>query len=309
MPEPAPLHSDVALGPAGGRAHWLHAKDGTRIRLGLWPLDGAQGTVLVFPGRTEYIEKYGTLATDFQSAGYAMAAIDWRGQGLADRPAHRRDMGYVTDFDEYQQDVDAVLAVLSEMADAPQPWYLIGHSMGGAIALRAMHRDLPVENVVFSAPMWGIALSPAGRLMARVLRVVSGPLGLDKLFAPTTGPAVPLDFEGNRLTSDRTQFEYMEHQTDTYPELRLGGPSIRWLIEALKECAALLELPAPSMPVLTILGSEEKIVSKAGIRRRMETWPGSELMDVAGAAHEVLMEAPDYRDPIVARILEYFEKK
>jgi lysophospholipase len=37
-------------------------------------------------------------------------AFDWRGQGLADRPQHRRDMGHVVSFDEYREDVAASAA-------------------------------------------------------------------------------------------------------------------------------------------------------------------------------------------------------
>ena len=77
--------------------------------MGLWEAaTGApRGTVLLFPGRTEYVEKYGRVARDLVAAGYSVVAFDWRGQGLADRPQHRRDMGHVISFDEYRQDVSA----------------------------------------------------------------------------------------------------------------------------------------------------------------------------------------------------------
>ena len=68
-----------------GAAFWLTAADGVRLRVGLWSHPGAQGTVLLLPGRTEYVEKYGRAAADLRSRGYATLAIDWRGQGLADR--------------------------------------------------------------------------------------------------------------------------------------------------------------------------------------------------------------------------------
>ncbi|MEM9756932.1 MAG: alpha/beta hydrolase, partial [Pseudomonadota bacterium] len=100
----APLYEDVAEGPPGGAAYWLQAADGVRIRAAMWAEAGARGTILMFPGRTEYIEKYGRLAGDFRRAGYAMACIDWRGQGLADRAAAPRDLGHVGSFEEYQND-------------------------------------------------------------------------------------------------------------------------------------------------------------------------------------------------------------
>jgi len=57
--ERAPFFADIDDGPEGGAAWWLTADDGLRIRLGVWSKEAAKGTVLLFPGRTEYIEKYG----------------------------------------------------------------------------------------------------------------------------------------------------------------------------------------------------------------------------------------------------------
>ena len=73
--DPAPLYTDIAPGPDGGQAHWAETSDGKRIRLGHWPCAGARGTVLLFPGRTEYIEKYGLCAADFARRGLSLIHI------------------------------------------------------------------------------------------------------------------------------------------------------------------------------------------------------------------------------------------
>ncbi|HMB14482.1 MAG TPA: alpha/beta hydrolase, partial [Roseovarius sp.] len=78
----APFFADVAEGPEGGAAWWIRARDDVRLRVGLWNREAPRGTVLLWPGRTEYIEKYGRAAARFASGGYATFAIDWRGQGL-----------------------------------------------------------------------------------------------------------------------------------------------------------------------------------------------------------------------------------
>ncbi|MBF9034730.1 alpha/beta fold hydrolase [Rhodobacterales bacterium HKCCE2091] len=306
-PEPAPFFSEVAEGPPGVRAYWLRTSDDARIRFAYWAPDAPRGTILMFPGRTEYVEKYGRLAGDFGAAGYAMSAVDWRGQGLADRPPFRYDIGHVESFDLFREDVAALRAGLAAVG-APQPWFLIGHSMGGAIGLRALHDGLPVRRAVFTAPMWGIAMSPLGRIMARVLKAVAKPLGLERRFTPSTGPAAPMDFDDNRLTTDRDQFDYMERQTATHPELALGGPSIRWFSEALAETAELMEMDAPPVDCVTFLGTEEAIVAAAAVKKRMAHWPGGELRVVSGARHEVLMEAPAMRDRVITEILEFFDR-
>ncbi len=105
----APFFADLADGPDGGRAVWAETPDGWRIRLGIWGA-GERGTVLLLPGRTEYVEKYGRTARDLLARGYATVAIDWRGQGLAQRGLADRLVGHVDDFDEYQRDFDTLVA-------------------------------------------------------------------------------------------------------------------------------------------------------------------------------------------------------
>lgn len=295
--EPAPFLRDIADGPEGARAVWLRAADGTRIRLGIWPA-GPKGSILMFPGRTEYIEKYGRFATDMAARGYGVIAMDWRGQGLADRPAHRRDMGHVVSFDEYREDVAAMRAVLDDL-DLPKPWFLLGHSMGGAIGLRALYDGLPVAGAIFSAPMWGIRMSRFLKTVSGAVMGLSKPLGLDKSFAPTTGPAAPMVFQDNPLTTDREMFDYMEGQVAKHPELALGGPSIRWVDAALEETATLMAMDPPDLPMLVVLGTEEAIVDTAAIHERCATWPSSRLHMVKGGRHEGLMEAPERRGAIL----------
>ena len=302
--EDATFLDDIAQGPKGGRAFWLRTQDGTRIRLGLWP-DGPKGTIIMFPGRTEYIEKYGRIAQEMAMRGFGMAAIDWRGQGLADRPAHNRDMGHVTSFDEYRQDVAAVRDAL-EQINPPKPWFLIGHSMGGAIGLRALHDGFPVTSAVFSAPMWGIRLSLPAKIGAHLLSYLSAPLGLDKSYAPSTGPSRAMEFEGNPLTHDREQFDYMWGQTRHYPDLALGGPSIRWLLSALSEAKLLMDMPAPAQSAVTYLGSKEGIVRADRIKTRMANWAGGRLEIIEGGKHEILFEAAQMRAPMLDGIADWF---
>lgn len=303
--EPAPFFADVAEGPAGVEAWWVRADDGTRLRFGVWP-DGPKGTVLMFAGRTEYVEKYGRLAEDLARAGYGMVSFDWRGQGLADRPQHEPGMGHVLSFDEYRQDVAAFRGALEKLG-VPKPWYLIGHSMGGCIGLRALFDGLPVPAAVFTGPMWGIQMPTILRLLSPVLIGISALLGRDDRFALTTGPWEDDPFEGNILTSDPEQFAYMARQTAEHPELTLGGPSFRWVGEAQREAEELLALPALDLPVVTIVGTDEVRVSLDNARRRMQSWPRGEFVLVEGGRHEVLFENPDRRKQALDAILGHFD--
>ncbi|SLN22320.1 alpha/beta hydrolase [Pseudooctadecabacter jejudonensis] len=312
MMDQAPYHADIAGNP-DGHCHWLVTVDGVRIRVGHWPAQTSEkmskGTVLIFPGRTEYIEKYGRTATDLTAHGYACVAIDWRGQGIADRLLDNRAVGHVNVFGDYQLDVKAVLAHVRKLG-LPEPFHLLGHSMGGCIGLRALYDGLPVASVAFSAPMWGIKMSPALRPIAWGLSTVSKPLGFSGVFAPGQQAetyVLRATAEDNTLTSDPSSFEILQAQLKAQPDLALGGPSLHWLNEALREMRDLSLKPSPDLACVTFLGSEEAIVDPARIHDRMGRWPHGELVVLDLGRHEVLMEIPALRDQVIGGAVALFD--
>jgi lysophospholipase len=304
----APFYHEVAKGPPA-RAWWLHCEDGARIRMAHWPRENARGTVFLFPGRTEYIEKYGRAAGDFAARGYAQVSIDWRGQGLADRLIDDRRAGYVKHFSDYQLDVAAVIETARQL-DLPQPWYLVAHSMGGCIGLRALMQDMPVKAAVFTGPMFGIMMSALMRPAAWAMAWASSRTGHGHRYAPGTGEktyVLDAPFEGNSLTTDPDMYRYMQDQMHSYPDLALGGPSLHWLHEALKETRILRARPSPDVPAITFLGDQEKIVDIAAIHDRMARWSNGRLEIVPGGEHEVLMEAPQMRSDIFDQAKALFD--
>lgn len=308
MTDRAPYFADLTDGPADAQSVWLTAADGLRIRACHWGAEAKLGTVLIFPGRSEYVEKYGHVANEMLSRGYATVAIDWRGQGLAERMQPNRLLGHVDHFADYQHDVAAVMAYVRE-AGLPEPYYLVAHSMGGAIGLRAINDGLSVEACAFTAPMWGIQMSPALRPVAWTLSSVSKPLRFSHAFAPGRVPepyVLQSQYEGNTLTTDREMFKQMRYHLQKQPDLGLGGPSLNWLNEALMETRALASRPSPAMRCTTFVGSNEAIVDVQRIRDRMNSWPDGDLVIFDGAQHEVMIETPDVRTMIFDRMAEIF---
>lgn len=305
--QPAPFYADLADAPPGAVVVWAQA-GAARIRLASWRA-GDKGTVLLLPGRTECIEKYGRAAGDLVARGFSVITIDWRGQGLADRALSDRMMGHVGDFAEFQQDMDAMLAEAGRLV-LPQPYYMIAHSMGGCIGLRALTRRLPIRAAAFSAPMWGIAMAAWLRPVASVVSALAGPLGLVSRYAPSTSGQTYLlqvPFEGNVLTTDREMWDYMRRQVSEAPELALGGPSIGWLKAALRECAALAALPAPRVSAICGLGTAEKVVDVPPVHLRMASWSNGQLDLYPGAEHEIMMEGAAMRKRFFDRATALFE--
>ncbi|MCV6595385.1 MAG: alpha/beta hydrolase [Silicimonas sp.] len=289
------------------QAYWRRAKDGPRLRCVHWPAATPRGTVFIYTGRTEYAEKYGPTARDLTDAGFSVMTLDWRGQGLSDRLIPDARLGHVEDFADYQRDAAELLA-LADLLECPKPWMMIGHSMGGCIGLRSLVNGLPFERAVFSAPMWGLAMPPWLRPLSHVLPPLFHAVGQGQRVSPGTSVenyTKTTDFPGNMLTTDPAIYDWLQDHVRQVPEFALGGPTVDWVGRAIAETRALYAAPRPALPVLTGLGTAEEIVSIPAIRAMHAHWPSARLVELPGARHELLMEAPEHRRRFLQDSLDF----
>jgi lysophospholipase len=305
----APFHPEIADAPAGARGYWLTTADAVRIRAVVWA-GGTRGTAVVFPGRTEFAEKYGRVAGRLVARGLSVVVVDWRGQGMSDRPAIEPMRGHVNDFKEYQRDVEALLDLVQALA-LPEPRYLFAHSMGGAIGLRTLLERSDFCGAVFSAPMWHLQMKAATRELTARFTQLANLMGLGMRRMPgTKARPTPLAvrFESNALTSDRDTFAWCVAQIDAHPELALGGPSMQWTRAALEEIARLYVAPLPNLPTLVMLGGDETVVATGLIRAQVAKMPRGELVELPGARHELFMERPEVLSELWTRIDSFLER-
>lgn len=307
MPDPAPLHAELSGAPEGGVATYHQTRDGMRIRIATWT-GGTRGTALLLPGRTEYIEKYAQVIAHLIGMGFAVACIDWRGQGLSTRINDTTDLGHVKHFSEYQQDVSTLLAATVDM---PRPLHMFAHSMGGCIGLRALVEGLPAVSASFSAPMWGLHMPKVQGMLAPFALRALRTLGRGEDFAPGARGAdhVTLrQFEGNPLTTDPDQYRRMQMLTEEVPGLALGAPSVGWLAAAFDEMDELSHIDLPPVPVLAGCGTDDVVVSYSAVVSQLERMKNATFVNVEGAQHELWMERPELRDPYWAAIERHIAK-
>lgn len=294
--------------PEGAVVRVLRAADGVSLRAARFPpaLRPVLGTVCLFPGRTEFIEKYFEVIGDLTRRGFAVAVPDWRGQGGSERMLRDGRKGHVRDFAEYQRDADVFMRdfVLTE---CPPPYFCLAHSMGGAIALMAARRRSTwFERIVLTAPMLGLprlAARPIARNLARVL----GTLGAGSCYVPGfprhltgLGP-----FEGNPLTSDPLRYGRTAAILRAAPELGVAGPTVSWVRAAFRAMAYLKSLAyarGMQVPVLFLAGSQDEVVSNASIERVASGLRTARVLTFDGARHELLMESDPIRDRAFAAI-------
>jgi len=274
--------------------------DGVNLRFARWaPPPGRKGTVVVLQGRTEFIEKYFETVRDLRARGFAVATFDWRGQGLSDRTLSDSRKGYVRNFRQYTTDLDAVMEQVV-LPDCPPPIFALGHSMGGAIAIRACHDGSRwFERVVLSAPMIALPPGPLRRVagpLARVMRAI----GRGGAYVPTGNAtaAGKEDFVGNLVTSDPVRFARNAAVLDEEPALGLGSPTIAWVDAAMR---LMKRFAAPGyaghirQPILMVAAGRDEIVSTPAIEAFGRNLLAGRHLILAGSRHEILQERDQYR--------------
>jgi acylglycerol lipase len=121
---------------------------GLRIAYRTWvPADAPRGVVVIAHGFAEHSGRYAGVAEHLTAEGCAVRAPDHRGHG---RSEGKRTS--VVRFDDY---VDDLLTVIARARDEwpSVPLILLGHSMGGLVALSlAVREGAPIDALVVSAP-------------------------------------------------------------------------------------------------------------------------------------------------------------
>ena len=291
--------------PEGALAGTIGASDGTALRFARWAAPaGSRGTVCVFTGRGECIEKYFETVQDLRKRGYAVAVIDWRGQGHSARRLTNPFKGHVASFSDYEIDVAAFVKQVV-LPNCPPPYFAMAHSMGGAVMLRVAHAGIEVfERFVLCSPMVdlpGLRASLPMRGLVRLMRAA----GMGERFIPggNSNLTKPSHFPGNPLTSDPRRYARYAAILEADPTLGIASPTVAWLDAAF---AAMAEFRSPEFaarirqPVLMLAAGDDTVVSAPAIAAFARHLPTASHRVIAGAKHEILQEDDRYRDQLWA---------
>jgi lysophospholipase len=287
--------------PEGAVTGILKTPDCTSIRFARWPApaSGRKGTVCVFHGRIEFIEKYFEVVRDLNARGFAVATIDWRGQGLSTRLLREPRKGHVANFAEYDTDLETFMRDVV-LPDCPPPLFALANSMGATVMLRAAAKGYRwFDRMVLCAPMIKLSNIPLLSVMpavARSLRLA----GFGGSFIPGGGPSCSASgpFLDNPVTSDPIRHARTAAVIEAEPSLALGAPTIAWADAALRAMADFARPSYPTklrQPILIIACGRDRLVSTAAIEDFGNRLPAGSYLVVPGAKHEVMMEQDLYR--------------
>ncbi len=288
--------------PPGAVAGKIVSDDGTELRYARWSAASRErkGTVCLFQGRAEFIEKYFETVANLRRRGFAVATLDWRGQGGSARPLRSARKGHVEDFAQYDADLDAFMRQVV-LPDCPPPYFALAHSMGSNIVLRgATAKDCWFERMLLAAPMLHLAKLPVPQSALAAFAEAAVLAGLGNLYAPghrDDPPHAPA--ATSPLTSDPVRLERNQAVLAAAPELVLGGPTLGWLRAA---CASMRHVTsdefafAVHVPVLMVAAGNDHIVSPFAIEQLAARLKAGAQIVLAGARHELLQERNELRE-------------
>ncbi|MGC4962345.1 lysophospholipase [Gordonia sp. DT218] len=246
------------------------------------PEGGPRGTVVIAHGLGEHGRRYRHVVERLVGAGYLVAVPDHLGHGRSGGKRLR-----VQRFSDYTDDLGTVL---DQVAIGDLPTFLIGHSMGGCIALDfALEHQDRLDGLVLSgaAVVPGDDLSPVAVKLAPLLARVAPGL-------PTTA----LD-SANISRDPQVVATYDTDPLVTRGKIpaALGGAMLATMGSFPRR------LPGLHIPLLVLHGSADALTSPAGSEMvdRLAASSDKTLTIYDGLYHEIFNE-PE-RDQVISDVL------
>jgi len=294
------LHSAEKPLPEGLKVRLLSTPDGFELRCATARPAQAHGTVLIVPGRGDYIERHYETIQDILDRRLAVVIFDWRGQGLSQRLLKNRLKGHIRSFAEYETDLETVVRQVL-LPDMPLPHCALAVSMGGHVLLKASWKHVWFDRALLISPFIDFPPHRHARLLRLLARV--GPwLGLGRAFFPTLRKTLlaPEDFPDNPITSDQRRFERETRFLQQHPELGVAAPTIGWMHAALRSVEEFRRMVAaggePRWPNLALAAAHDKLVDPQALRRLAKEVGNLKATFLQQARHDITMERDELRN-------------
>ena len=261
-------------------------RDGARIFWQAWLPEGEpEAVVLLSHGLAEHSGRYAHVGAGMSGKGLGVYALDHRGHGKSSGPRTQIDS-----MDHAVADLHTFAGVVKQR-HPNTPTFLLGHSMGGAIAFAyALSYQDELQGLILSAPAVVIeGVSPvtitAGKLLSKV--------------APNAGV---LKLDGTAVSRDPEVVKRYESDPLNYRGkvvARTGAELVALADQARRR------LPELRLPVLVMQGTADRLVpvKAASLVYDNVSSPDKAIKTWDGLYHEILNE-PEQQQ-VLAEMIEW----
>ena len=275
-------------------------------------VEGARAAVTIVHGFTEFSRKYDELCWYFMNMGYDVYVYDQRGHGLSGRETDDASLAHVNSFDDYVNDLDAVIENVVHKYSPGLPVYLFTHSMGGAVAVLYMCRcPDKVSKVLLSSPMvspktHGVPHKAVCRMIRRDAEKNNS---WDKMFRYAGHFEENVDFS---KAADKSYNRFRHNLDMRIADKRYQNSSStnRWMTEALQvrdrilDPAALSRVTASVMVIaaekdgVVCLHPQKKLAHMLGERCR--------YVMIKGAKHSIYVSGDEILETYINTVRDFF---
>jgi alpha-beta hydrolase superfamily lysophospholipase len=262
---------------------------GSELHVRGWPVPAGvarRGSILLVHGLGEHSGRYAAVAERLVALGLAVRAYDHGGHG--ESPGARGRVGHP---DAMLDDLRTVFAALDEegrRAGDPGAPFLLGHSLGGAVAARAATGGwVTPRGLVLSSP--ALRTHPLGRAQSALLAVA-------RRIAPDL--AAPNRLPADKLSHDPAQVA--AYRSDPLVHDRITARLYDFLADA--GAAARRDAARFRVPTLLVVAGADRVVDARGAHEFAAALPAGvgTLHAYPGLYHELFNE----REPDRTRVLD-----
>lgn len=201
-----------------------------------------RGVLVLTHGLKDHSSRYADFAHALNGAGYAVYAFDLPGHGLS--AGHRVD---ILLFDDYVMDLDVFLHRVQ--ADEHVPVFVMGHSMGGAIAT--------LEEITYHPDIRGLILSGA----ALDPGVSSFEIGLTKVTAALFPDFDVFNLDLDDFSRDPEVVKAAKHDPLVYQGAAPAHMAVQ-LVSGIQRIQSSME--QVTAPLLVLAGKADRVVPPRG---------------------------------------------
>jgi alpha-beta hydrolase superfamily lysophospholipase len=271
----------------------LTSSDGIKIFYRQYQAESERARMVIAHGLGEHSGRYGNVIERVLPMGISVWAPDHRGHGRSGGPR-----GHVLNFEQYLTDLREMIDLAKTDMPAEMPCFLLGHSMGGLIALyfALRYADI-IDGLIASSPCLGMVIEVPplkrvlGSFMSRVWPGMSMGNGLD----PTKisrDPAVVSAYENDPLVHDRVSARF-------FTELMGAMESVN------------RQAPALNLPLLLQVADEDYLVNAESSKQFFGklTHADKNLHVYKGMYHEIYNAPEDQKKGVLDDLERWLGKR
>ncbi|WOT05281.1 alpha/beta fold hydrolase [Shewanella youngdeokensis] len=265
-----------------------------------------KGTIVLSNGRVESFLKYKELMFDLYLQGYSLFTLDHRGQGLSSRITVNSHLGHIDKFQRYVDDFDEFISKIVKPSHK-QNYYLVGHSMGGAIGTLYLAQQPDIfKSAVFSAPMYGIKLPLPTCFIRKLAATLDNHDRQQPNYILGGKNYHPATFDKNDLTNSKLRYLDYRALYQQVKTIQLGSPTNRWLVESIDAGSHAIKAAQTSkVPILILQAEEDTIVCNTAQIKAISD--SCRLIKIPYARHEIFMERDQARNTALSALLHFLE--